>query len=408
MFFRRKNQGEPETEKTPKIKEESVQFPGRFRSVCPEPQAESLATYFEPALQLSKMLSDLDAGEGGLQRIRWQLEIATEAMTMIGKRPLQAIIPLHAESVWDWHRAAYLRGLVAGIGNYLRAGAVITQSTKDLHPAIQGWPDVVMQYVPNRPIKQEFKVSQSIAEYRVAEQAGIIKFAQDLHPGVFGYFCDSFGADAWSRNPISISILEAEDKVARILNLDGFRTQNVARLSKTSDKISIAIDDEQFSGNLPVASPEAPKQDSLKARNMASEDAVAPGLLAGNHKAMIEFVCERLAQGVITINEHDSVFCQIHGRIAVVCPRGLSILAQMTGLDEGDLESVIGGMSDESMSTPRMEYRIQRKGRGWGKIRLLVLEDSYTKLLLDAATKVSSPPAIKSKPMEGQRGVTKA
>lgn len=397
FFFRRKTKRGQEAAEKPEAKEDSVQFPGRFRSVCPEPQGETLGVYVEPARKLGQMLRDLDAGEGGLQRLRWQLEVATEAITMIGKRPLQAIIPLHADNVWDWHRAVYLRGLVAGIGNYLRSGAVITQASKDLHPAIQGWPDGVMQYVPNRPIKQEFKISPSIAEYRVAEQAGIISLAEKLHPGVFGYFCDSFGADAWGRNPISISIAEAEVKVTRILNLDGIRTHGVARLSKSHTKITVSQDEEQVATSAGTASSVAQDDGPSIPGDGPEVKFNNEGLGPSNHNAMVEFICQRLIQGVITINEHDSVFCQVQGRLALVCPKGIAILAQMTGLESTDLKSILMSMADPDLSTPKMEYRIQRKGRGWGKIRLLVLKEVYGQRLLSVATKVQEPPAIRSK-----------
>jgi len=407
MLFFKRQKPDPiaEIPTAAKVQKQAVQFPGRFRTVCPETQSKDFSFYTEPAESLNLLLRDLDSGTGNLERMRWQLEVATESITMIGKRPLQAIIPLHAQNSWDWHRASYLRGLVAGIGAYLRSGAVISRSTKDTHPAILGWPEGLVQYVANRPMKQEYMVAPSISEYRVAEQIGAFRLAETLHPGVFSYFCDSFGADAWSRNPISISVAEAEEKVARILSLEGFNTLSVARLSKYKSKLSVAAAESASPTStkpqpvpVPVAIPQnvpappPPVTSMAPLLNRPEPDSEC----AAHQQSLVDLILNRLAQGVITINEHDSMFCQVDGLLAILCPRGIKILTQMSELSEPDLESILFAMSESSKSTPSVEYRIRRKGRGWGKVRLLVLKSVYAEQIVSAATKISEPPEIKA------------
>ncbi|KRW83754.1 hypothetical protein [Marinobacter sp. P4B1] len=397
MFFKKSTKELADTNRGAK-NSMTAKLPGRFRSACPDAGGSWSALYELPAMSLQRRVQNVDGGGNGLSRYEWQTEIATEAMIMIDKRPLQALVGLHGEHTYDFHRAAYLRGLVAGLGAYLRAGALLVDGKKPFHPALTDWPDRDIKWVKDRPVKPEFKLAPGICEYRIAQQIGAIEMAEKLDPSVLGYFLDSFDVRPSSKNPIVVSLLEAENKVSKVLALNGEDTRSIPKLMDVSSVIESSITEEVVAEpKEKVATPpviqESPAPAEADQTPVAVEEA-APLSVSGED--ILKLIMTSIPQGVVTVNDTDSMLCEVEGTLALVFPRATRMLAEMLHKPEEEIEAmIVRDLTDEADSYPAVDYRIQRKGRGWGKIRLKKLKPEYASQVMSVLSNRKPAPEIK-------------
>jgi len=397
MFFR-KSTKEKVADNSGTKQNGSAKLPGRFRSACPDSGGGWAALYELPSMSLHQLLRDVDAGGNGLNRYTWQVEVATEALVMIDKRPLQALVGLHGDNAYDFHRAAFLRGLVAGLGAYLRSGALLVDGKKPFHPALTGWPENDIKWVKDRPVKPEYKLAPGICEFRIAEQIGAIGMAEKLDPRVLGYFLDSFDIRPSSKNPIVVSLIEAENKVSKVLALNGEDTLSIPKLMAALPVVERSITEElveepEKETLPPPVTQESPAPAKADQVDVAINTAT-PSSLSGDD--ILKMIVESIPQGVVTLNDNDSMLCEVEDSLALVFPRAVRMVAEILNKPEDLVESVmVRDLTNEADSYPAVDYRIQRKGRGWGKIRLKKLRPEIASKVMSVVTNRKPAPEIK-------------
>lgn len=397
-MFLRKSKKATVTANSGSKKSNGAKLPGRFRSACPDSGGTWAELYEQPSMSLYRFLRDVDAGGRSLSRYTWQVEVATEALVMIDKRPLQALVGLHGDNTYDFHRAAFLRGLVAGLGAYLRSGALLLDGKKPFHPALTGWPEREIKWVKDRPVKPEYKLAPGICELRIAEQIGAIGMAEKLDPSVLGYFLDSFDIHPSSKNPIIVSLIEAENKVSKVLALTGEDTLSVPKLLGALPVVERSITEEVLkepekevpSPAETLESPTSTKADQVD----VGINTATPSSLSGDD--ILKLIIESIPQGVVTLNDNDSILCEVEGSLALVFPRAVRIVSEILNKPEDLVESVmVSDLTNEADSYPAVDYRIQRKGRGWGKIRLKKLRPNLASKVMSVVTNRKPAPEIK-------------
>ena len=129
-----------------KPKKETTNYPDYLEDVlldfCPETGDKEIyqEVYLQPAQKLYKQLYTAPASPGytaaQLSRFEWQLRFAAECLRAIETVPLYNHCRPVGNRRWHWHRAVWNRGLVWGLGEYLKNCRIQTNSQL-LDPAIE-------------------------------------------------------------------------------------------------------------------------------------------------------------------------------------------------------------------------------------------------------------------------------
>src|SRR5690554_4736507 len=188
-FFRKsKESGSVATNPTqPKAKGEAYR-PRGIETICPEAGSHQREFYLAPAQALGERLKDfpliISGGENQPTRLQWQFVIAMEAINTLDNYPLQAIVNVHGDDKWDFHRAVFLRGLTAGLGEWLNKHQLKNKKGNLIDVMTEGWSGAVSV----APAAESFiAVSGGLAEWLLT--AEIATPPRDyLHPDVYRLF----------------------------------------------------------------------------------------------------------------------------------------------------------------------------------------------------------------------------
>jgi len=420
--------------------------PRGIETVCPEAGYHQQQFYLSPAQALGERLKDypliLNGSEDQPTRLQWQFAIAIEAINTLDIYPLQAVVNLHGEDKWDFHRAAYLRALVAGMGDWLNKHQVKNKRGNLIDVLSEGWAagDSLA------PAKEMFiPVSGGITEFQLCSEISQYLPKEYLHPEVYRLFLDSFAPDFQHRNPIAGAMQLAREKVVKRLSAKGIETATAIGVKSTTtnrgagaasatittpapqatmpsqpDTGSVKPESQQAQQK-PVAAkkPQAQKQKSTAPTVQAAkkagiamperaqsepvthteppaQPATPPSELTNiSLEDLVGVVRERLAEGIITANQAGAIFHGTPNGAGLIVPKGFDVIAQIMKVDMASVEAFANShMIDAEHSFPSTIYRLHRPGRGWAKIKVGVLNSQVTAKLFPEGLEAN--PGIKA------------
>lgn len=411
-------------------KKGAIYRPRGIETVCPEAGSDQQRFYLSPAQALGERLRDLplilNGGEDQPSRLQWQFAIAVEAMNTLDNYPLQAVVNVHGEDKWDFHRAAYLRALVAGLGEWLNKHQLKDKKGNFIDVVSEGWANGVNL----APAKDTLiPVSGGIAEWHLCSELTKDQPRDYLHPEVYRLFMDSFAPDAHYRNPISGAVIQAREKMVKRLNAKGVSVQQaigvipVSAVRAQPQAAAPAPAPSQPDAGAQHQSPqnEAPRpkprpeqkpqakktKPSTKAMKNAGiampepatkppERAPEPSASANGSVApialedLVQVVRQRMDEGIITANQAGAIFHGTPNGAALIVPKGFDVIAQIMRVDIASVEAFAGShMIDADKSFPNVVYRLHRQGRGWAKIKAGVLNPQISTLIFPEGLEVN-------------------
>lgn len=437
-MFGKKDAAAPGASEAPKGKPKAgVYRPRGIETVCPEGGNDQQRFYLSPSQALGERLRDfpliLNGGDDQPTRLQWQFAIAVEAINTLDNYPLQAVVNVHGEDKWDFHRAAFLRALVAGLGDWLNKQQLKSKKGTLIDVLSEGWADAVSL----APAKESLiPVNAGLVEWHLCGEITKDQPIEYLHPDVYRLFMDSFATDPHQRNPISGAVRQAREKMVKRLSAKGIavhqaigvmptRTRAAAPAAEKSAQPSASASDSvnapkevpksqattprhepkasqakpKPSGpssqavkkagiEMPEApskpasatpAPESPTPAEPKSDNpapaIASEDAV-------DLSELVRVVRQRMEDGIITANQAGAIFHGTPNGAALIVPKGYDVIAQVLKTEMGAVEALAKShMVDPDQSFPNVTYRLHRQGRGWAKIKAGVLNDQVAKML---------------------------
>lgn len=397
--------------------------PKGLETVCPEVGDLKHRFYDRPAVELAQRLGSLameaNSEPGEPSRINWQYAVATEAINMLDNYPTQAIAQVHGDNRWDFHRAVYWRALVAGLGEWIANSRFRRKNGESVNPLREGWSEVqrLADGTGQGPNPEAF--APSIGEYMMAEQIGVVELAGSLDTTVRNLFWDSFGADHHPRNIFAASAAKAQKKVATKLAHRGFslddkygtqwlrptQTLQIEQPAGNSDvqgqqeeagasaaepsspakrKEAIPQSGEQPARTASVA--QAGKADKPAKANgeegPGSRQLAKAGISTGSddiENRLVRTINERIDSGVIRVNEPGALILTTEHGPGFVQPKAELSLGEMMGVPAEAVRTVIESTSLSDYSHPGTVYRIKSKGRGWKKLKIMVMDPEFAK-----------------------------
>lgn len=380
--------------------------PKGLDTVCPEVGDIKRRYYDEPAIELARRLTSLpleaSSQPGEPTRINWQYAVATEAINMLDNYPTQAIAQVHGDNRWDFHRAVYWRALVAGAGEWIANSRFRTKSGESINPLREGWESVqrLADGTGQGPNPEAF--AASIGEYMLAEQIGIIELATELDARVRNLFWDSLGADHHPRNILAASAAKAQKKVATKLTHRGFSLDDKYGVQwlRPTQALSMehsqqGVPERESQPHTPEASQAAPDKESRGDTSKTSSSPYKPGdrqkisekklAKAGVSTGasdietrLVQTLNERIESGIISVNQSGaSILTTEHGP-GFVLPKAELVLSEIMGVPAEAVRTVIESASISRYSHPETVYRIKSKGRGWKKLKIVVMDPGFS------------------------------
>lgn len=393
--------------------------PKGLETVCPEIGELKKRFYDAPAIALAQRLTTLpleaNSETGEPNRINWQYAVATEAINMLDNYPTQAIAQVHGDHRWDFHRAVYWRALVAGLGEWIANTRFRRKNGDAINPLREGWEEVqrLADGTGQGPNPEAF--APSIGEFMLAQQIGVVDLALTLDPAVRNLFWDSFGADHHPRNIFAASAAKAQTKVATKLSHRGFslddkygiqwlrptqtlqiedaaeQQQSAEEQANTSDK-----DAEASSKSRVTPTPETRsnasepgaktaskgQKHSGKSKGPATNQLEKAGISTGGddiQARMVRTLNERIDSGVVRVNEAGALILTTEHGPGFVQPKAELSLAEMMGVPAEAVRTAIESVSQNECSHPNTVYRIKSKGRGWKKLKIMVMDPEFAK-----------------------------
>lgn len=428
-IFNRKESAATESEASNANAKADVYRPRGIETVCPESGSSQKQFYLAPAQTLGERLRSLplilDGGDDQPTRLQWQFAIAIEAINTLDNYPLQAVVNVHGDDKWDFHRAAFMRALVAGLGDWLNKHQLKTKKGNLIDVLIDGWEEAVNL----APAKDTFiPVNSGLIEWQLSNEILKDNPKKYLHPEVYRLFMDSFATDYHPRNPIAGAVHQARAKMVKRLNSKGIALhQAVGVIPKKPKSSSLSVQ-----SSTPASEPEAdaakhevqeepkqqarPKPKAHSDSGRGSQDrkpksstpsshavhkagiampgeigAVPEERVSGNPSPasssleqsaaepialedLVRVVRQRMDEGIITANQAGAIFHGTPNGAALIFPKGYDIIAQVLKVEMADVEALAHDhMVNAELSFPKVVYRLHRKGRGWAKIKAGVL-----------------------------------
>lgn len=420
-------------ESEPPKKKASNYRPRGIETVCPEVGKYQDKLYLAPAQALGERLKDypliLGAGGDAPTRLQWQFAVATEAINTLDIYPLQAVVNLHGDEKWDFHRAAYLRGLVAGIGDWLNAHQIKNKKGNLIDVLSDGWDTGVSL----APAKDGFvPISGGVTELHLCEEISEVLPREYLNTDVYRLFLDSFAPDYQSRNPIAGAVQMAREKVMKRLSAKGIdasiavgvrprgsvRNQAAPQPAPAKQDQSVATNEEvrkvtrkpeQQSPKAKVRTekkrPQGPTAEAIKKAGIelpvASKKESVPAPEQSEAKTaitlddLVGIVRQRIDEGIITANQAGAIFHGTPNGPALIVPKGFDVIAQVMKVDMASVEEFANScMINAEVSFPNIVYRLHRPGRGWAKIKAGVLNSQVAEKLFPEGLETN--PGIKT------------
>lgn len=433
-MFGKKEAAAPGAPETPKGKPKAgVYRPRGIETVCPEGGNDQQRFYLSPSQALGERLRDfpliLNGGDDQPTRLQWQFAIAVEAINTLDNYPLQAVVNVHGEDKWDFHRAAYLRALVAGLGDWLNKLQLKSKKGSLIDVLTEGWGEAV-SLAPAR--ESLIPVNAGLVEWHLCGEITKDLPIEYLHPDVYRLFMDSFATEPNQRNPIAGAVRQAREKMVKRLSAKGIAVHQAFGVMPSKTRVA-APAAEQASQPAPsssnsnaepatkTAQKPQPETKSTQAKPKASgpskqavqkagiempskeapvlaepapaapatEAPVAekPAPAQANEtdidlSELVRVVRQRMEDGIITANQAGAIFHGTPNGAALIVPKGYDVIAQVLKADMSAVEALAQShMVNAEQSFPNVVYRLHRQGRGWAKIKASVLNDQVAKML---------------------------
>lgn len=441
IFNRKESASANEGEASKRNAKADVYRPRGIETVCPESGSSQQTFYLAPAQALGERLASLPlilhGGDDQPTRLQWQFAIAIEAINTLDNYPLQAVVNVHGEDKWDFHRAAFLRALVAGLGDWLNKHQLKTKKGVLVDVLLDGWGEGVNL----APAKETFiPVNSGLTEWQLCNEIIQDNPKNYLHPEVYRLFMDSFATDYHPRNPIAGAVHQARGKMVKRLNGKGvalhqavgvvpkkLKTVSTSAPSNTPSSETNA-DEAKAEVKAQPKQQERPKQKASSGSGRGSQDRKSkPSTPSPNavHKAgiampgesgpvsrpvtdnpssakpaavspspdqsaaepiilddLVRVVRQRMDEGIITTNQAGAIFHGTPNGAALIVPKGYDVIAQVMKVEMADVEALARNhLVNSDLSSPNVVYRLHRKGRGWAKIKAGVLSSQAASML---------------------------
>lgn len=421
LFNRKESAATAESEASKNNAKADVYRPRGIETVCPETGSQQQKFYLSPAQALGERLGSLplilNGGDDQPTRLQWQFAIAIEAINTLDNYPLQAVVNVHGEDKWDFHRAAFLRALVSGLGDWLNKHQLKTKKGNLVDVLFDGWAETVNL----APAKDSFiPVSGGLIEWQLCNE--IIKESPRnyLHPDVYRLFMDSFATDHHPRNPIAGAVHQARGKMVKRLYGKGvalhqavgvmptkMKSPSISVQSNTpssetdADKLNHEVQAQPKQNTQSNSSrrpqdrkPPIPSRTAVQKAGIAipGESGTAPAAasLSPEQPAaepialeeLVRIVRQRMDAGIITANQAGAIFHGTPNGPALIVPKGYDVIAQVMKVEMADVEALAHShLVNAELSFPKVVYRLHRKGRGWAKIKAGVLSSQVAAML---------------------------
>lgn len=375
--------------------EEKLPLPTGLAEVCPEAGDVRQRYYIDPAHRLHRVLNtaviSADCVGDFPTRIRWQYRLAAESVNMLETFPTQAVANVRGEYRWDFHRVAYLRGLLAGLGAWMRDHEFWPPSgNKPISPIDEDLPEGT-QVSPRHERRQHLRIAPGVGELLLFQRLGWDQLTAALDPVVRSLLLDSFGADAHERNLLAKACEKAMLKnrkrlTNRGLSLEGISGIHWLRGGRRAEAVppqepiaAQALRPWDKSGRGQETA--AKRLERLQNAGIDPQQPLQQGPNLGSDEggqvhsqALVEWLKRKLQTGQIIINQQGALIHGTEHGPGLVVPKALDLMAHELDEPVERISEVAQALFDPKLSTPSKRYRIKRSRRGHAKVALYVFK----------------------------------